>query len=231
MNLLSHAALSFICLITMGCIADPKSQQSLPASPSGLKTEPGTDDETSFSTGMVNWLTGTSQQQRAAAAAVDKPKEKSQAPADDGNHDRKNAAVVVLQDPRVAMGPFPKSHGGEIDWVQTLEKALIEPRADIQGNTTMVELNLDIIMKNTSSMPWVKFPHRAHTQWLSCANCHPKIFVPKEHENPISMLKILRGEYCGICHGTVAFSPLAAPLDSCMRCHSIPQPTQPSRRR
>jgi c(7)-type cytochrome triheme protein len=78
-------------------------------------------------------------------------------------------------------------------------------------------MDLDIVMKNTQFMPWVRFPHLQHTKWLACENCHPKIFVPQEHANPISMNKVLRGEYCGVCHDKVAFA-----LFVCERCHSVP---------
>ena len=66
-------------------------------------------------------------------------------------------------------------------------------------------------------MPWVRFPHKPHTKWLACSNCHPAIFLPQEGANDISMNKVLRGEYCGVCHDKVAFS-----LFVCERCHSVP---------
>lgn len=85
-----------------------------------------------------------------------------------------------------------------------------------------MEMDFDIIMKNTMQMPWVRFPHKPHTQWLACSNCHPKIFIPREHANPISMTKVLRGQYCGVCHDKVAFS-----LFMCERCHSVPHEDSP----
>jgi len=203
------ALLTVTCFITVSCSTDAKAPLTSAKS----------------TTGVLDWLTGSSQEQREAAAAMQaEPKEKRQAPSNDGYHDNRNNAVMVLQNPKVAMGKFPISSGGEINWVETLDKALIEPRADLLGESTMVILDLDIVMKNTSTMPWVMFPHLTHTKWLSCANCHPKIFIPKEHANPISMLQVLRGKYCGVCHGSVAFSPLADPIPSCLRCHSLPQP-------
>ena len=86
----------------------------------------------------------------------------------------------------------------------------------------MQVLDLDIIMKNTAQMPWVKFPHSAHTLWLDCSNCHGAIFEPKTGANPIDMAKIFRGESCGVCHTKVAFTVLFA----CERCHSVLQPGQ-----
>ena len=34
--------------------------------------------------------------------------------------------------------------------------------------------------------------------------------------NPVNMFAVLQGEYCGRCHGAVAF-----PLTECLRCHSV----------
>ena len=75
---------------------------------------------------------------------------------------------------------------------------------------------MDIIMEKTGEMPLVLFPHRPHTEWLDCNNCHDKIFIKKVDANPINMLAILSGNYCGQCHGAVAF-----PLTECNRCHSV----------
>jgi c(7)-type cytochrome triheme protein len=69
-------------------------------------------------------------------------------------------------------------------------------------------------------LPLVLFPHRPHTEWLDCNNCHDKIFVKKVDANPVNMFAILSGQYCGQCHGAVAF-----PLTECNRCHSVPRST------
>jgi len=136
---------------------------------------------------------------------------------DDGVHDPENNAVHTLQNPVEALKDFPRDRRQQVDWVQALNQKLIEPRADLKGETKIQELEMDIVMKNTQFMPWVRFPHIAHTRWLACSNCHPNIFVPKEDANPISMNKVLRGEYCGVCHDKVAFA-----LFICERCHSVP---------
>jgi c(7)-type cytochrome triheme protein len=142
----------------------------------------------------------------------------SESPRNDGIHDSTNAAIDMLQDPRQAMKDFPRDRRQQVDWVKALDKELIKPRIDIEGKTEqMMVLEMDILMKNTQFMPWVKFPHKAHTQWLACDNCHPAIFEMKEGANPITMNKVLRGEYCGVCHDRVAFS-----LFTCERCHSVP---------
>ncbi len=141
----------------------------------------------------------------------------SESPRNDQIHDTINDAIDVLQDPTKAMAHFPRDRRFQVDWVTTLKKGLIEPRANLLGTAEMLTMDMDILMKNTQSMPWVKFPHIAHTEWLACENCHPKIFIPQKGANPISMNKVLRGEYCGICHDKVAFS-----LFICERCHNVP---------
>ncbi len=78
-------------------------------------------------------------------------------------------------------------------------------------------LDLDVIMRNTREMPPVRFPHKAHTLWLACANCHPEPFEPRAGANRIAMADIFRGRYCGVCHDRVAFITFY----SCPRCHSV----------
>ena len=138
--------------------------------------------------------------------------------ADDGVHDPYGEAVKVLQQPYNAMANFPRDSQGIIDWVQVLDKGLISPRKSLSGEGDMYPVDFDIIFKNTGSMPHVRFPHKPHTEWLTCANCHPAIFIPQKGSNPVSMSAIIQGEYCGVCHGKVAFPP----TQNCGRCHSVP---------
>jgi len=142
----------------------------------------------------------------------------------DGIHDPQNAAIKTLQDPTVAMGSFPYDRRGSIDWVKALDLGIIDPRANLTGEDEMVTLDMDIIFKDTGHMPWVKFPHIAHTKWLACSNCHPAIFIPQKGANNPSMDGILAGEHCGRCHDKVAF-----PLWVCERCHSVPHENSPQK--
>jgi c(7)-type cytochrome triheme protein len=137
---------------------------------------------------------------------------------EDGIHDPENSAVKVLQPPYESMKDFPRDSQGIIDWVQTLEQGYIDPRKSRTGAEEMFPVDFDIIFKNTGSMPHVRFPHRQHTEWLTCANCHPLIFIPQKGGNPITMSGIIQGKYCGVCHGKVAFPPTM----NCGRCHSVP---------
>lgn len=141
--------------------------------------------------------------------------------AEDGIHDPTNDAVRVLQEPVEAMADFPRDNSGVIDWVKTLTEGLIAPRGSLLGDEEMHAVDFDVIFKNTQSMPYVRYPHKQHTEWLTCENCHPKIFLPQQGGNPVTMSAIMQGEYCGVCHGKVAFPP----SKNCGRCHSVPRDT------
>lgn len=136
---------------------------------------------------------------------------------DDGQHDTSNDALAVLQDPTVALKDFPLDRRQQVNWVQALDQGLIQPRPSLTGSGEMLVMDMDILFTNTQDMPYVRFPHLQHTRWLDCSNCHPKIFIPRRGANPVSMNKVLRGEFCGVCHDKVAFS-----LFICERCHSVP---------
>jgi c(7)-type cytochrome triheme protein len=76
-------------------------------------------------------------------------------------------------------------------------------------------MDLNIVREVKGSMPDVVYPHKQHTEWLDCSNCHPAIFIPQKGANQISMASILLGQKCGVCHGKVAF-----PVSECRLCHS-----------
>ncbi|MFV2058587.1 MAG: c(7)-type cytochrome triheme domain-containing protein [Thiohalomonadales bacterium] len=138
-------------------------------------------------------------------------------------HDPKNPAISALQQPRDALGAFPMDRRGGVDWVKAIELGIINPRANLEGDLEMLTMDMDILFKDTGNMPWVRFPHLAHTQWLHCSNCHPAIFIPQKGANNPSMDGILSGKHCGRCHDKVAF-----PLWICERCHSVPHENSPA---
>lgn len=138
--------------------------------------------------------------------------------AEDGIHDATNDAVRILQPPSEAMANFPRDQRGVINWVDTLDKGMVNPRTGLLGTEKMHSVDFDVIFKNTASMPYVRFPHLPHTKWLTCKNCHPEIFLPQRGGNFVTMAAIIEGEFCGVCHGKVAFPPL-----ECNRCHSVPR--------
>jgi len=138
-------------------------------------------------------------------------------------HDPANPDHGKLQQPKEAFSALPADARGRPDWVRALREGAIQPRASVRGGDDAMQLlELDILMKNTAQMPYVKFPHGAHTQWLACANCHDALFLPKAGANPTTMTRILAGESCGTCHAKVAFTAMF----TCERCHSVPQPGQ-----
>lgn len=138
---------------------------------------------------------------------------------EDGLHDPTNPALSLLQQPEEALSELPPaSEGNHVDWVAALRDKIINPRTNIYPETKIKVLDLDVLMEDTAGMPMVLFPHRPHTEWLDCENCHDKIFKAKRGANPVNMHAILQGEFCGQCHGAVSF-----PLTQCQRCHSVPR--------
>ena len=147
--------------------------------------------------------------------------ERNAPPESDGIHDPTADGTMMLQPPREAFGSLPKSRSGNyVDWNRAIDEMLIAPRSDIHNpDATAIVLDLNIVREVKGSMPDVVYPHKQHTQWLDCANCHPAIFIPLKGANQISMASILMGEKCGVCHGKVAF-----PVSECRRCHSKAKP-------
>lgn len=138
----------------------------------------------------------------------------------DGIHERESDAIGVLQEPRSALRSLPRGRSGNfIDWAAALNDGVIQPRARAGGQGRMEVLDLDILLADTKNMPVVTFPHRTHTEWLSCKNCHDWLFKAQRGANDISMTNIARGRDCGLCHGKVAFPPT-----DCFRCHNGPRP-------
>jgi c(7)-type cytochrome triheme protein len=139
--------------------------------------------------------------------------------AKDGIHDPKNPALRLLQEPAEALSRLPvDTAGNQVHWVQALERGVIDPRTNILPGTQVMVIELDIYLNMKGGTPIVRFPHRAHTLWLDCTNCHQQLFVSKAGGNKLSMTAMLNGEQCGVCHGAVAF-----PLTECNRCHNTPR--------
>ncbi len=137
--------------------------------------------------------------------------------AEDGIHDPENEGTYALQPPKESFASMTSStSGNRVDWVKSLHKGQINPRFDRSDPTKKpFVLDLNIVREVKGTMPDVVYPHKQHTEWLDCSNCHPAIFIPKKGANQISMASILMGEKCGVCHGKVAF-----PVSDCRRCHS-----------
>lgn len=121
------------------------------------------------------------------------------------------------------LAKLPKDKYGLVDWAASIKTGRVKPLDSLEpGAAAAPPFNLDIVVHTKSNfMNDVVFPHYVHTLWLTCTNCHTKIFQMKAGGNPeMTMPKIASGEYCGRCHNRVAF-----PLTDCTRCHVKPKET------
>ncbi len=150
-----------------------------------------------------------------------RPSQFNRPPPEDQIHDPANDGTHALQPPLTAFGDLPRSNAGNrVDWVKSLGQGKIVPRADkTDPKAAPAVMDLNIVREVKGSMPDVVYPHKQHTEWLDCSNCHPAIFKPQKGANQISMAGILLGEACGVCHGKVAF-----PVSECRLCHSRTKP-------
>ncbi|MFI5395948.1 MAG: c(7)-type cytochrome triheme domain-containing protein [Candidatus Binatia bacterium] len=117
-----------------------------------------------------------------------------------------------------AVEMLPKDAADAPDWMTALSQGVIAPRSslDPKEDTPPEPLPLDVELE-PSGNPDMKviFPHAAHTQWLQCPNCHPDIFQMQKGADRIAMGDIFAGQFCGKCHGKMAFDVAT----SCPRCH------------
>lgn len=139
--------------------------------------------------------------------------------AQDGIHDPASPAIGILQEPAQALSRLPEDIAGNyVRWMRALDEGFINPRSAVSPEFKVRLRTTEVLMKNTSSMFMVRFPHRQHTAWLDCSSCHEQLFTSKAGANKQNMWLLLTGEKCGQCHGAVAF-----PLTECARCHNVPR--------
>jgi c(7)-type cytochrome triheme protein len=115
------------------------------------------------------------------------------------------------------MKKFPRGNGDFIDWSESLRTGLISPKRSIQDeNYSPPPITKTLILESDwNYVPPAYFPHKEHTEWLDCAQCHPYLFnIKKKSTEHFSMEYINEGEFCGVCHLNVAF-----PIHDCVRCH------------
>lgn len=143
-------------------------------------------------------------------------------PTEDGLRDPANVETALLQPPLEVYTSLPKSQGdlgNGINWVAALNDGKIKPRWDRNDpDAEPMVMDMSVVRVAKGTMPDVVFPHKQHTEWLDCSNCHPAIFIPQKGANQINMAAIILGQKCGVCHGKVAF-----PVSECRRCHSQPK--------
>ena len=137
--------------------------------------------------------------------------------AGDANASGRSKHPIALE-----VSDLPKDQYGLVNWADALRQGKIAPKPSLnpeEQDMPPFDLSFDIPTKS-NFMPNVIFPHKIHTMWLTCTNCHPAIFLMNHVENNknMTMPKIASGEFCGRCHNRVAF-----PLSDCLRCHVQPK--------
>jgi c(7)-type cytochrome triheme protein len=122
-----------------------------------------------------------------------------------------------------AFEALPKDRFGMVNWIKSVTDGVIRPRGTLSGAPEapyegFLE-NLMVRQVNAYFMADVVFPHGMHTYWLNCDSCHPEPFAEKAGSTKMTMKGIMQGQWCGKCHGKVAFPP--SEYENCRRCHSI----------
>jgi c(7)-type cytochrome triheme protein len=131
-----------------------------------------------------------------------------------GEHGAKyNYASFVSKFPQLKLGNL-------VDWEEAETRGFIRPADFLPGPSTRrsplkAQADFSITSRGTW-MPDIIFSHKKHALWNGCEVCHPDVF-PSVKKNTVkySMFQIHEGEYCGLCHRSVAF-----PLEECQRCHA-----------
>jgi c(7)-type cytochrome triheme protein len=108
-------------------------------------------------------------------------------------------------------------NGNGVDWVKALEDGHIYPKLYLREENKPLLFDRNIRIES----PWagispVQFSHTLHGKWLDCSNCHPEIFgITEASTEDLAMENILSYQFCGVCHGKVAFPP----NNNCKKCH------------
>jgi c(7)-type cytochrome triheme protein len=109
--------------------------------------------------------------------------------------------------------------GNGVDWEAAEAQGKLQPSDFLAGVSIPrrpMAMDRDVsIEPRASGMSDIIFSHKKHAAWNGCESCHPGIF-PSTTRGTVhySMFQIDGGEYCGVCHTTVAF-----PVAECERCH------------
>ena len=92
-----------------------------------------------------------------------------------------------------------------------------------EGEQEPIDITMDskIESMKKAGVGSVTYPHKLHSIWYECDECHPKVFAKKIGASDINMNKIISEQYCGSsgCHN----SAYAFPLYLCENCHFIPE--------
>jgi c(7)-type cytochrome triheme protein len=121
-------------------------------------------------------------------------------------------------DPESVLVLLPRDITGNADWAEALRTGLIRPRPGkgapryTRGDGPRFGFDFFFSGPDTSLDAW--FPHSVHAEIIDCRQCHGPIV--QYRGQPITMTDIFAGEFCGRCHGKVAFPVMTG----CKRCHS-----------
>lgn len=132
-------------------------------------------------------------------------------------HDDRPGSEEALFNQTFNSRPFPSaSFGNGIDWVKSIRRGLVAPAGYlVTPGSAMISNKTVVFPSRLGRVPPAIFPHVAHGDWVDCNMCHPEPFgMDGRSVALVSKRAILNGEYCGVCHLTVAF-----PLNDCERCH------------
>lgn len=117
---------------------------------------------------------------------------------------------------------LPRLQGNLIDWEKAEAEGKIELTDFLEGisyKREAIKAQEDFSIEVATWASDVIFSHRKHTVWNGCEVCHPMIFASsKKGTVKYSMFQIMEGEYCGVCHVSVAFS-----VWLCSKCHKNPE--------
>lgn len=144
-----------------------------------------------------------------------------------GEFKRNKYGIIDPSPDVISLQQLPVDKYGFVDWAKAINDGIISPRESISGKPPRLspedseKFDGDILIRSKMKfMPDVIFPHSAHTEWLKCSTCHPRIFKKKAGATQITMAGIWKGQFCGRCHDKVAF-----PTRNCFKCHSVPRPS------
>jgi len=118
---------------------------------------------------------------------------------------------------------LPLDKYGLVDWAAAVREKIVDPLWSLEKEDGIKEIRTRdtriLFETGSASVANVIFPHDIHSYWLQCDICHKTsggaIFKDKEGSNPVSMLGMSRGKWCGRCHNNVSF-----PMGDCERCHT-----------
>jgi c(7)-type cytochrome triheme protein len=137
-------------------------------------------------------------------------------------HSRRKKGTRKYTFDTFAKGLPRHSMGDAIDWEKAEQKGQIKPVDFLDGisfERKALKAQDDFAIGSRADwMTDVIFSHKKHATWNGCEVCHPEIFPStKKGTVKYNMFQVFNGQYCGVCHGKVAFS-----LFLCHKCHVNP---------